>query len=145
MAFDRADWHYGGNFPADLPPRAGGTHIGMFLAWAIIRGLESNLHRAESAASLAAVRARVMTGRQFLWRECDQKFTTQDLNEEGNAFTADYYAKDGPGGFLADYEDAVGGTLPTLYHVEDSWENFDTLAAVLDRRYDEWKKERELT
>jgi hypothetical protein len=29
MSYDRADWHYGGNYPKGLPPENGGTHIGM--------------------------------------------------------------------------------------------------------------------
>jgi hypothetical protein len=45
MAYDRADAHYGGNFPSDLPPEAGATHIGMFLAWVILNGLEGEFHR----------------------------------------------------------------------------------------------------
>ena len=49
MAIDNANWHYGGDgFPEDLPPEAGGTHIGMFLAWAIINHLESEMQRETS-------------------------------------------------------------------------------------------------
>ena len=33
MKYDDASWHYEGAYPADLPPEAGATHIGMFLAW----------------------------------------------------------------------------------------------------------------
>jgi hypothetical protein len=33
MKYDDASWHYGGDFPADLPREAGSTHIAMFLAW----------------------------------------------------------------------------------------------------------------
>jgi hypothetical protein len=142
MSYDRADWHYGGNFPADLPPQAGGTHIGMFLAWAIGQGLEGELHREDSAESLKAVRERRMTGRDFLMRECDEKFVDEDLNDEGNAFTVAYYEKEGPGSYLADYEDVFGATVSTLYHVEDTWSNYDKLALVLDRRFSEWRKER---
>jgi hypothetical protein len=35
MKYDDASWHYGGDFPADLPQAAGAAHIGMFLAWLI--------------------------------------------------------------------------------------------------------------
>jgi len=72
MAYDRADWHSGGDFPAGLPAENGGTHIGMFLAWAIQRGLEGAFHREESATALAAVQARKMTGREFLFSQCDE-------------------------------------------------------------------------
>jgi hypothetical protein len=142
MAYDRADWHYGGNFPEGLPSEAGGTHIGMFLAWAILRGLEGRVHRAESVESLQAVRDRRMTGRDFLMKECDEKLVKEDLSSEANAFAKAYYEQDGPGGYLADYDDVLGGDLPTLYHVEDTWANFDRLAPVLDERFAEWKRSR---
>ena len=138
MAYDRADWHYGGDFPADLPPEAGGTHIGMFLAWAIHRGLEGAVHHEgprEEAALGGRARAR-MTGREFLMGECDEKFWTIDLNDEGNRFARDYYETNR---YYDDYGDTLASGLPTLYHVEDTWENFDKLAAVLDWRYREWK------
>jgi len=142
MAYDRADWHYGGDYPKDLPPENGGTHIGMFLAWAIINGLEGALHREESAASLAAVRARQMTGRQFLFKECDQKFWDEDLNEEGNAFAKDYYDSNNASGFRydEDYDQIFGAGLPTLYHLEDTWHNYDKIAAVITQRFEEWRK-----
>ena len=137
MAYDRADWHYGGDYPAGLPAENGGTHIGMFLAWAIERGLEGDFHREESAAALAAVRARKMTGREFLFSRCDEKFWEEDLSEEGNAFATAYYEKDD--GYLADYAATLIDDLPSLYHVADTWKNFDRVAALLDRRYAEWK------
>ena len=140
MSHDRADWHYGGDFPADLKPEAGGTHIGMFLGWAILRGLEGEDHQEDSGESIQALRERRMSGRDFLMNVCDEKFIDDDLNDEGNAFVAAYYNKDGPGGYLADYEEALGGsTLPSLYHVDNSWENFDKLTPILDQRFAEWK------
>jgi len=142
MAYDRADWHYGGDFPSDLPPEAGGTHIGMFLAWAITRGLESDFHREESPAALEAVRRREMTGREFLTVECDEKLWEEDLSDQGNEFAKAYYERDGDGGYLNDYEECLGDTLPSLYHVADTWANFDRLATRLDERYEAWKRAR---
>ena len=34
-SIDRADWHYGGDYPKELPIENGGTHIGMFINWII--------------------------------------------------------------------------------------------------------------
>jgi hypothetical protein len=135
--YDRADWHYGGNYPPDLAPENGGTHIGFFLAWAIHRGLQGEFHDAESAAALEAVRQRRMTGREFLFQECDEKFGEEQLNAEGNEFAQSYYAPDS--GYMADYHAALGKGLPSLYHVADTWANFDRLAPVVDRRYQTWK------
>ena len=139
MAYDRADWHYSGDFPDDLPPEAGGTHIGMYVGWVILRGLEGESCREESPEALKAVRERRMTGRDFLMRECDEKFTEDVVNEEGRAFTEAYFLKEGPGGYLSDYEEALGDDLPSLYHVADTWENFDKFAPIIDWRFAEWK------
>lgn len=39
---DRIDWHGGSdNFPEELEHEAGGTHLGMFLAWVINNNLEA--------------------------------------------------------------------------------------------------------
>jgi len=41
-SIDRAHGHYSdGDYPKELPSENGGTHIGMYLAWIIQRGLAS--------------------------------------------------------------------------------------------------------
>jgi hypothetical protein len=54
MKHDDASWHYGGDgFPEDLPLEAGGTHIGMFLGWAIMNHLESEMLRDNAQEDLS--------------------------------------------------------------------------------------------
>jgi len=139
MAYDRADWHYGGNYPEGLPNENGGTHIGMFLAWAILHDLIGDLHLEHSVEALAAVRERRMTGRDFLFNQCDERFWEEDLSDLGNAFARDYYDSKAEGCFLDDYEEALAGDLPTLYDVEDTWVNYDKLGPMIDRRFEDWK------
>jgi hypothetical protein len=141
VAYDRADWHYGGDFPEGLPTKNGGTHIGMFIAWAIAHGLEGDLHREEgSATSVQALRERRMTGCDFLFQECDEKFWEEDLNELGNAFASWYYEDRGDGSlYIDDYCSVLGEDLESLYHVADTWENYDKLATVIDERFEEWR------
>lgn len=138
MAYDRVDWHSVDDFPADLPLENAGTHIGMFLAWAIQRGLEGELHRKSAGDDLARVRARRLTGRKFLIEHCDGKLWEDDLSDEGNAFARDYYEADL---YDEDYEATfVKGRTPTIYHVKDTWRSFDRIAKVLDARFAEWKR-----
>jgi len=150
MAYDRIDWHSGGEFPAGLPDNNGGTHIGMFLAWAFCRGMAGEFHREESAEMIKRLLRREITGLDFLIEACDEKFWDEDLNDQGNAFAADYYNKSAfathHGSYLADYRDVFnryaaehGFEYPTVYHVENSWENFDRLKPMLDQRFDEWQ------
>lgn len=136
MSYDNWSWHAGGDYPEDLPEENGATHIGVFLAWAFHQGLEGELHQQDSADDLAKIRAHEMTGREFLMEMCDGKFTSEDLNDEGNAFVEAYYDK----GYFNDYDEAIDtSSLKSTYHAEDSRENFKKVAAMLDQRFQEWK------
>jgi hypothetical protein len=139
MKYDDASWHYGGDFPKDLPTEAGATHTGMFLAWALLSGLGGVLHTQEFPENLDRLKSRSVTPGAFFLQACDGKFTDEDLNEEGNAFVPTYFDFQ-TGQYLADYEKTVGTGFPQLYYVEDSWENFDSLKSVLDNRLAEWRK-----
>ena len=137
MVYDRAYWHFGGEYPEDLPLVNGGTHIGMFLAWAINNDLEGEVHKLASQESLSAVRNKQMTGRDFLIKECSEKFWEEDLSDKGNAFALDYYEADT---YFSDYKAALAEDIPSLYHVEDTWENYQILAPVISRRYIQWQR-----
>lgn len=138
MKYDDASWHYGGDFPADLAPEAGATHIGMFVTWALLAGLAGEIHLDEGSDGISRLESRAVTPGQFFLEACDEKFTDEDLSDDGNAFAKAYYDLSS-GAFLADYEETAGGDLPSLYHVPDTWETFDRLKPVFDRRYREWR------
>lgn len=138
MKYDDASWHSGGNFPKGLPDSAGATHIGMFVAWALMSGLAGDIHVTDPSGAIPKLRARSITPGRFLLEYCDGKFTNEDLNDEGNAFARAYFESP-PGPYLADYEVVLGEGLPDLYRVPDTWGNFDRLRLILDRRFAEWK------
>lgn len=120
---------------------AGSTHIGMFVAWALLSNLGGDIHINEFPDNLQKLRQRQITPAQFFRASCDEKFWDEDLNDEGNEFTALYYEMGG-GLYIEDYSSTFDEDLPSLYHVEDTWENFDKLKPVIDARYIEWKKTR---
>ena len=143
MKYDDASWHYGGNFPEDLPREAGGTHIAMFLAWAAGSYLLGELHTNEAPELLAGLLERSMTPGRWFMAACDAKFTDEDLNAQGNAFAAAYYVEEeAPDAskltYLADYCETFPEFVDT-YAVPDSWESFERLRPLLDKRYAEWK------
>jgi hypothetical protein len=137
MKYDDASWHYEGDYPSELPNEAGATHIGMFLAWALSRNLSGTLHLEESKAALDKLRNRDITGAAFLIEQCDEKLTDEDLNDVGNAFAAEYYENT----YFDDYC-VVFKEGETAYHVENTWANFDRIAPVLDRRFEQWQSRR---
>jgi len=133
--YDNASWHSGGDFPNELPSEAGGTHIGMFLTWAVSNGLAGE-ELLEMKEAIAQLESRTITPGAFLFQACDGKLWEADLNAEGNAFAEDYYASNA---YYEDYESGLGANYPTLYHVPDEWDAFDRLKPILDARLASWR------
>jgi hypothetical protein len=140
MTYDKIDWHSGNNFPKELPPENGGTHIGMFLTWIITNNLIGLLHIENSKKSIEKVKNHQMTGKEFLVKECDSKFWDEDLNDEGNSFAKFYYANEDDYGVYIDDYSIVFNDYETLYHVEDNWINYNKIEPVITKRYKEWKE-----
>ena len=140
LKYDDASWHYGGDFPEGLPDEAGATHTRMFVAWALLSGLSGSIHIEDYPDDIPKLRARSVTPGQFFLASCDGKFTNEDLNEEGNAFAQAYFDFE-KGKYLDDYGAVLFEGLPSMYHVPDTWENFDKLKPVLDQRLKEWRRD----
>ena len=138
MKYDDAEYFFL-NFETDeLENSAGATHIGMFLAWAMLRGLASpELLASEECEQ---IKARATTGCEVVVDLCDCKLFDSDLSPLGNAFASWYYDSQ----FFADYGDVFGVTdasTDEFCSVADTWANFDKLAPVLDRRFAKWRQE----
>ena len=150
--YDDASWHYGGTYPEDLPNENAATHIGMFLAWCIDNNLISEFQIEEAGDDVESVKNRTMTGAEFLINNCDEKFTDEDLNDLGNEFANDYYQDDTEfgkqyGSYLNDYSEffdekakADKKEYSSLFHVEDSWDNYDFIKPIIDKRFKEWQQ-----
>jgi len=146
MKYDDASWHYGGDFPSDLPQGAGSTHIAMFLAWAASRGLISALHIEEAPLELAQLAVRSITPVQWFTTICDEKLTAGDLDDRGNLFARAYYANDEgihaeEGSYIIDYI-GLFSDFESPYEVPDTWTTFDAIARVIDRRFETWLSSR---
>jgi hypothetical protein len=150
--YDDASWHYGGEYPQDLPDENASTHIGMFLAWCINNDLISEELKEDSEELVNDVKSRKVTGGEFLREACDEKFTDYDLNEIGNEFASDYYEDDtnfskNCKNYFGDYAEifnikVVDDSLDqdSLYRVEDTWANYDLIVPRINQRFLEWKE-----
>jgi hypothetical protein len=143
MKYDDASWHYGGDFPKDLPIEAGATHTGMFLAWALLSDLAGPIFEEDYPDLIPSLRRREITPGLFFLHQCDGKFIDEYLNRMGNDFAQDYFDFE-HGNFLADYEEILGAGLPSTYHVQDTWENFERLKPRIDQRFESWKGQRKV-
>ncbi|MCL1992537.1 MAG: hypothetical protein FWG66_06300 [Spirochaetes bacterium] len=145
--YDDASWHYGGEYPENLPDENAAIHIGMFITWCIDNDLLSEEQKEDNHEDLQKVKNRKMTGGEFLINNCDEKFSASDLCELGNGFAGDYY-NDGTkftekhGCYGNDFSELFA-EHETVYHVEDTWENYEKIKPIVDKRFEEWKKYKE--
>lgn len=149
--YDDASWHYGGDYPENLPNENASTHIGMFLTWCIDNDLLSKEQLEDSEEDIIAVKNRELSGAEFLINNCDEKLTDYDLNELGNKFAEAYYNDESDfaktvGTFDEDYgkhfdkeAEKKGFEYQSVYDVEDTWKNYNSLKPIIDTRYEEWK------
>ncbi len=150
--YDDASWHYGGEFPDDLPDECGATHIGMFLTWCIDNDLISDFQIEESKEDIDKVKKRKLTGAKFLIENCDGTFTDEDLNEVGNQFAENYFESDTNfGKKFANYFDDYTYVFEqkaktddfeyeTIYHIADTLENYLLIKPLIDKRFEQWKQ-----
>ena len=134
--YDNAKSHFLGNFPSDLPIEQAYVHIGIYLGWII-----ENEHYSEYFEDEADIQIYRFKNRQIsctilseIW---DGYLGYELFNEDGNLFTYYYY---GSGIYRKDYETHLAKSLPSIYHVKDSWENYDIMARQISHRFQEWKK-----
>jgi hypothetical protein len=135
MKYDDASWHYESTQegPEDERWNVAAAHIGVYLKWCLLRGWAGELHTCDDfgTAGLKKVQSAEMTGTEFFISHCDCKFTDEDLDDEGNAFTAYYYEGD----FVSDLESIEEGKV--LSSPEGNFD-FNRLSELFNRRYEEW-------
>lgn len=123
-------------FPKEFQNGSGATHTDMFLAWALLSGMGGSTHVTDSPDNLQKLKSRSAIPGCLFFKACDGKFTDEDLVESGMAFAREYFNLE-ERLYLHDYAAALCQELPTPCHVQGTWENFEQLTPVLDRRFSE--------
>lgn len=137
FVYDKASYHYDGDWPEGLPKKQAYVHTGFYLGWVIARGLYSRSFAENHASRIDAFKRREMTGPQ-VYETIGGVFTSDMLSEEGHAFT-DVYFRFKKGRYLKDYGHVLADVHPTAYHVEDTWNNYERMATRIDLQFDYWK------
>ena len=63
----------GGDHPSDLGPQGGRTHIGMYLAWLVEKGLLANAFIDRYPNEVRQCRDHMIKGSQLLQECCDER------------------------------------------------------------------------
>ncbi len=139
VVYDKAKWHYEGNFPSGIPRTQAYVHTGMFLTWIIDHDLYSEEFLEDYGDRIALVKRRELLG-SAIYVEGDGVFAEDMLNSEGNAFTQYYYNLDPKAtpNYLRDYAAILEPHPGDAYKVQDNWDNYAHVASRIDQRYQEW-------
>jgi len=134
--YDHAKKHFLGEFPESLPMEQAYVHIGMYLGWVIETGLYSDYFESEASTEIFRFKRKEIscTILSEIW---NGYLAYEFLNNCGNRFTYFYYSS---GLYRLDYEEVLGRDLPSVYHVDDTWPNYDKLKERINMRYAEWTK-----
>jgi hypothetical protein len=134
--YDNAKNHFLGNFPRALPIEQAYVHIGIYLGWIIDQELYSDYFEDEASNQIFRFKREEIscTILSEIW---DGYLGHELFNQQGNMFTYYYYAG---GIYRADYEELLVKDLPSIYHVDDTWENFEKMSLRITSRFKDWKK-----
>ncbi|WP_028589577.1 DUF7832 domain-containing protein [Paenibacillus massiliensis] len=137
--YDKAKWHLEGEFPQELNASQAYVPTGMFITWLIHHDLlEKRVQRAD-AKEIDLVKRGDMTGAEFFRVQWDGVLTSRELTDEADDFAREYLNIHNDVYTAEDFMNVLADSLPTIYHVEDSMENFNRIEPVISRRYQEWK------
>ena len=141
QVYDQAKWHFEGDYPEDLDQYQAYVHTGLYLGWLVDNHLVSEEFLEENKENVEQFKTRKATGPKLFQYACDGVLLLNDLNETGNRFSMEYFSFE-TGEYLDDYNIVLAGDLPSQYHVADSWENYNKLKPILDKRFLAWKEDR---
>jgi hypothetical protein len=142
--YDIASAHYESeDFPEDLPPDAAFRHLGMYFGWAVDRELISDKVKKEFSDTIAKFKKRQLKPSDLFKSCCGEELTKEHFNDTGNAFTKTYYRPGWKHSYTHDYDILTGWPDERkFFYFEDNWENYESVKAMIEKRYKEWLEEK---
>jgi len=134
--YDLAKNHFLGDFPQSLPIEKAYLHIGIYMGWIINRDLYSDYFADEASTEIYRFKRRDI-GCIILAEIWDGSLSFDLFSNQGNMFTSYYYAG---GIYRNDYIETLVKNEPSIYHIADSWENYDKMSDRIDLRFQDWRK-----
>jgi len=139
IIFDNADWHYNGDFPSELSAYQACVHTGFYVGWLLKQSLFTEQFTKINETEITKFLNREITAVAFYRDQMDGLFESTDLKDEGIEFTKYYFNEDfSKSLYISDYIALFCAHVPTVYHVQDNWDNFDTMKKKIDDRFKEW-------
>ena len=134
IKYDQAKDHFSAPSYPGLPIEDAFLHIGMFLGWAIENDMMSELFEDESGIQMIRFQQRTTTS-TILSETRDGYLGSEQFEDEYHEYLSLYYLS---GQYITDYKN-IFSEFSTIYHVEDTWDNYYRMEKVLSARFKSWK------
>lgn len=143
IVFDKAKWHVNDEFPQELDSHQSYVHTGLYVAWLLEKDLLDPDFKSEHAVEVSEFLSRKTHPSDFYKYHFDGIFMSEGWMPDAVNFSKSYFDIQ-KGDYLVDYENILNSDrkLPSLFHVIDSWENYDKIKPIIDRRFDRWKSKK---
>lgn len=140
FVFDKAKYHFETIDNLNLDDNQAYVHSGFFFSWLINKDLHSDFLIEESESQIKKLKERKISATE-IYEDWDGVLIGELLNKIGYNFAIEYFDFE-TGDFVNDYIKTFNCKDPKFFTVENTWNNYDKLAKVLDKRFLKWKRKR---
>ncbi|ANQ48513.1 hypothetical protein KMW28_10540 [Flammeovirga yaeyamensis] len=127
--------YFGNDYPEDLSLDQAYLHIGHFFGWVIANDLYSEEYEDDFGSQILYFSRKEITP-IILAETLDGILDIDLFDDDIKPFVLEYYCS---GQYLNDYKDALLKELESMFHIQDTWDNFSIMSKLLNQRYDMWK------
>ena len=139
VVYDKAKYHFESVENEGLPEIHAYIHTGMYLGWLIENDLIDKEFIDDFGEAISEFTKKKITSSE-LFEIWDGVLADDMLTEEGNCFTVFYFDFEN-GKYVHDYEELLVKELPSMFHVKDTWENYELMKVFVGKAFVEWKKQ----
>lgn len=139
QTFDKAKWHFNGDFPKDINITQAYIHTGFFITWLLLTNKYEKDYLLDNAIDIVSLSTKRVSPSLIYIEVFDGVFMDDGLEDEIVNFINCYFDFD-KGTYLKDYEKCFSNEIKdkTLYEVTDNWQNYEKISKVIENRYTEW-------
>ena len=140
VCYDKAKYHIESVEVEGLPEIHAYIHTGMYLGWLIENNLLDKEFSNDFGREILKFKNKEITAPEFFFQICDGVLIDDILSDEGNEFTSFYFDLE-KGEYIYHYEHIMFKELPSVFHVKDTWKNYEIVKEFVSKEYVKWKNQ----
>jgi len=112
---------------------------GLYFGWMLSRDLQSDMIVEYADYTLEDFNSKESTGPELFMTDWEGVLSGELMNEDVYRFSKTYFSS---GDYEKDLQTTFELGTSSIYSIEDTWENFAKIQAVIDQKYRAWQAQR---